>query len=85
MASGVPFVASDTGWFEEFSGGGAAGVVIPDGDPQSAANEITAILGDPARHAAMADAARARAVEHFSIAAEADAINAVYEELWAGD
>lgn len=83
MASGVPFVASDAGWFEQFSGGGAAGVVIPEGDPQAAADEIVAILADPNRHAAMAEAARARAVEHFSVAIEAEAINAVYEELWS--
>lgn len=83
MASGVPFVASDAGWFEQFSGGGVTGVVIPGGDPQRAADEIAAILADPDRHAAMAGAARTRAVEHFSVAAEAEAINKVYEELWS--
>ena len=83
MASGVPFVSSDAGWFEEFSGGGTAGVVIRDGDPQRAAEHIVAILSDPTRHAVMAKAARTRAVDHFSVAGEADAINAVYEELWA--
>ncbi|KGF67030.1 lipopolysaccharide biosynthesis protein, partial [Hoeflea sp. BAL378] len=83
MASGVPFVASDAGWFGEFSGGGAAGLVIAGGDPGMAAQETVAILSDPDRHAAMAAAARARAVEHFSVAAEAEAVNAVYEELWS--
>ena len=83
MASGVPFVASDAGWFEEFSGGGAAGVVIGGGDPAPAARASVAILSDAARHAAMAEAARLRAVDHFSVAAEAAAINAVYEALWS--
>jgi len=83
MASGVPFVASDTGWFEEFSGGGVAGVVVPGGDPQAASGQIAAILSDPARHQSMADAARARAVENFSVATEAAGIDAVYQELWA--
>ena len=83
MASGVPFVASDAGWFEEFSGGNAAGLVIPEGDPGRAADEIVAILSDPERHAGMATAARARAVDRFSVAAEAEAINAVYAALWA--
>ncbi|MBU4527187.1 MAG: glycosyltransferase family 4 protein [Hoeflea sp.] len=83
MASGVPFVASDAGWFEEFSGDGAAGLVIPEGDPGRAADEIVAMLSDPERHAAMSDAARTRALDRFSVAAEAEAINAVYEALWA--
>ncbi|MCY0096129.1 glycosyltransferase family 4 protein [Hoeflea ulvae] len=83
MASAVPFVASDTGWFSEFSGNGTAGVVIPDGDIQTAADEVIAIVSDPKRHAAMAEAARSRAVQAFSVAAEADAINAVYEDLWS--
>ena len=83
MASAVPFVASDAGWFKEFSGGGAAGLVIAGGEAAMAAQEIVATLSDPVRHGAMAAAARARAVEHFSVAAEAEAINAVYEELWS--
>lgn len=85
MASGVPFVASDAGWFGEFSGKGAAGVVIPGGDSRAAADEIIAILSNPQLHAAMAVAARTRAVEKFSVAAEADGISAVYEQVWSGD
>ncbi|MDZ7600607.1 MAG: glycosyltransferase family 4 protein [Hoeflea sp.] len=83
MASGVPFVASDAGWFETFSGGGAAGLVVPEGDPGLAAAQCVALLSDAGRHDAMAGAARARAVDHFSVAAEAEAINAVYEALWS--
>ncbi|MBC7284590.1 glycosyltransferase family 4 protein [Hoeflea sp.] len=84
MASGVPFVSSDAGWFKEFSGGGAAGLVIPGGEPKPAAQQIVALLSDAGRHATMAEAARARAINRFSVAAEAEAINAVYEELWQG-
>lgn len=83
MASGVPFVASDAGWFEEFSGGGAAGLVVPNGDPAAAAERAVEILTDPSRHQTMALAARVRAVERFSVAAEAEAINRVYEQLWS--
>lgn len=82
MASGVPFVASDTGWFGEFSGGGAAGVVIPGGEPQEASRQIVGILSDPSRQQSMADAARNRAVEHFSATKEADGIDAVYQAVW---
>ncbi|WP_339763113.1 glycosyltransferase family 4 protein [uncultured Hoeflea sp.] len=83
MACGVPFVASDAGWFEQFSGGGAAGVVVPGGDPQASAEQIINLLSDPSRFKTMAENARNRATEQFSVAAEADAINAVYEALWA--
>jgi len=83
MASGVPFVASDTGWFDEFSGNGAAGTVIPGGDPQVASGRIIEILSDPLRQQSMANAARARAVEQFSVAQEADGIDAVYQALWS--
>lgn len=82
MASGVPFVASDAGWFEEFAGGGA-GRIVPGGDPHQAAEQIVAILADPDRHAAMARDGRNRAVARFSVTAEAEAINAVYEALWS--
>lgn len=82
MASGVPFVASDAGYFREFSGGETCGVVVPRDDASAGAAAVTGLLGDAARHAAMAGAARARAVERFSAAHEADIINAVYEQLW---
>ncbi|MCY0147971.1 glycosyltransferase family 4 protein [Hoeflea sp. G2-23] len=82
MASGVPFVASNAGWFEAFSDSGAAGLVVPDGAPQVAADRAVEILSDTARHQAMALAARATAVDQFSVAAEAEAINKVYEDLW---
>jgi mannosyltransferase len=83
MASAVPFVASDAGWFERFSGSGAAGAIIRDGDPDAAADAVVAILSDPERHVAMAEAARTRATQAFGVAAEAAAINAVYEDLWS--
>ena len=83
MACGVPFVASDTGWFEQFSGGGAAGVVIAGGDPQAAAKQIIALLSDPSRYQTMAKSARSRATGQFSVTAEAEAINAIYETLWS--
>jgi len=85
MACGVPFVASDTGWFGEFSGGGAAGIVVPGGDAEAAAQQIIAMLKDTLRYQTMAQNARSRAAEHFSASAEADAINAVYEDLWSQD
>lgn len=83
MASGVPFVASDAGWFETFSGDGAAGTIVADGDPEAAAAATLEILSNHERHHAMAQAARQRAANHFSVAAEAETINAVYQQLWS--
>ncbi|WP_422371145.1 glycosyltransferase family 4 protein [Hoeflea sp.] len=83
MASGVPFVASDEGWFETFSGGGACGEIIAGGNPEAAARAAVEILSDASRYADLAEAARRRAVEHFSVAAEAEAINRIYETLWS--
>lgn len=88
MACGVPFVATRTGHFDEFAGraGGndQAGVVVPLGDAEGAAEAAVAILSDPARQAAMAAAARDRAVRLFGVEREAAGIGAVYEDLWAG-
>lgn len=85
MACGVPFVASRTGHFAEFAGGGndRAGEVVALEDWQSAAGAVVAILSDPARQAAMALTARDRAQRLFSVTQEAAAIRAVYDDLWS--
>ena len=82
MASGVPFVASDAGYFRQFSGDGASGEIVPVGDAGAAAQAVTRLLGDESRFGAMAAAARERAIERFSVAHEAAIIGAVYEEVW---
>lgn len=81
MASGVPFVASDTGYYREFSGQGTSGVIV-DG-AEAAAAALARMLGDPAHLAKMAQAARQTATDSFSIKAEAEGIGKVYEALWA--
>lgn len=81
MASGVPFVASDAGYFRTFSDGGRTGLVVP---PDQAAEATRALLTDPARFDAAARAAREVALDRFSARAEADGIGAVYDRLWSG-
>jgi mannosyltransferase len=78
MACGVPFVAADAGHYAEFSAQGRAGIVTGD-----AAGAVSGLLDDPARHAAMARAAREVATGHYSVVREADGIGAVYEALWS--
>ncbi|QFT81421.1 GDP-mannose-dependent alpha-(1-6)-phosphatidylinositol monomannoside mannosyltransferase [Roseovarius sp. THAF27] len=83
MASGVPFVATDTGYYRSFSSQDETGLIVPD-DPDQAADALASILSDPDRHATMSRAARDIACAHFSVTREAEAIARVYEELWSG-
>lgn len=82
MASGVPFVASDAGYYRAFSAQGRSGLVVPLDAATEAAEAARALLTDPARHAAMAKAAREVAEVSFSARAEAEGIEAVYQGLW---
>ncbi|MFD3189263.1 glycosyltransferase family 4 protein [Sedimentitalea sp. HM32M-2] len=83
MASGVPFVGSDAGYYRRFASDGRCGAIVPQEAPQQAAEAALALL-NPARHAALAAAARQIAVDDFSAAAEAAGIEAVYDGLWRG-
>lgn len=87
MACGLPVVATATGHFAEAVGtpdsADQAGIIVPVGDVQGIAESVVAIAGDAARHAAMAENARRRVEALFGIGREADAVAAVYEELWA--
>ena len=83
MASGVPFVASDTGHYRAFSAQGTTGRVVALEDSTAAAAEARTLLMNAETHAASAQRARAVAQGEFSTAREAAAINAVYEALWA--
>jgi mannosyltransferase len=81
MASAVPFVATDQGYYRSFSGQGSTGLIVAETD---AARALQTLLADPARHTAMSKAARDAAETHYSVRAEAAGINAVYEQLWQG-
>lgn len=87
MACGLPIVATATGHFAEAVGtpGSAdqAGVILPVGDVPAIADAAVRILSDDAEHARLSANARARVIALFGIAREADAIAAVYEDLWA--
>ncbi len=84
MASGVPFVASDAGYYREFSAQGRTGLVVAREAADDAAAAAEALLMDPERLETMARAAREVACDSFSASAEADGIGKVYEDLWSG-
>jgi mannosyltransferase len=80
MASGVPFVATDAGYYRQFAQDGRCGLIVPP-DAGNVADALAACL-DPARHVAMAAAARHAAEARFGIAQEVAGIGAVYDALW---
>mgnify|MGYP000043760843 CR=1 FL=1 len=82
MASGVPFVGSDAGYYRAFSAQGSTGTVVPLEDADQAAKAARAILESPEQHIKMATSARDVALHSFSAQSEANGINAVYNDLW---
>lgn len=83
MASGTPFVASDTGYYRAFSAQGMAGTVVGLYDYEAAAGEVDAVLSDDVRLNQMSTAALDQVLAHHSVEREADGICKVYEDLWA--
>ncbi|MEL6121892.1 MAG: glycosyltransferase family 4 protein [Pseudomonadota bacterium] len=78
MASGVPFVATDQGYYRQFSAQGQAGVIT-----DRAADDIDALLSDQSRLTNMSSSAPDIADTHFSIDREASGIAQTYEKLWS--
>lgn len=83
MASGVPFVGTDAGYYRAFSAQGQTGTVVPLLDAEQAAAAAFDILSSPDRHGKMATSARDVALDSFSAQSEAAGINAVYRALWS--
>ncbi|UOA31431.1 Mannosylfructose-phosphate synthase [Sulfitobacter sp. DSM 110093] len=81
LASGVPFVGSDAGYYGAFSNAGRVGKVVPLGAAEAASHAALSLLAQEDQ-AALKDAARRWAVGRFSARAEADGIEAVYNALW---
>jgi len=77
MACGAPVVASRAGGLPEVVEDGVSGILEPVGSVEAMGRRAIELLRDPARHAAMRDAAIRRAQE-FS----ADRVVPMYEELY---
>ncbi|MCR8826433.1 glycosyltransferase family 4 protein [Pseudosulfitobacter koreensis] len=76
MASGVPFVGTDAGYYRAFSNHETAGLITA---PEGAASAARTILTE--HFEKMAQAARTTACQQFSAKAEACGIARVYESL----
>jgi mannosyltransferase len=83
MASGVPFVGSDAGYYRAFSAQGRCGQIVDPPIAAAAADASVQILPNPDQHQNMSRAAREVAVTNFSAAAEAAGIDRVYQSLWS--
>jgi mannosyltransferase len=83
MASGVPFVASSTGYFKEFSDQGRCGKVVPVGDLNSAIECITLFLTEEEYRNEVSIRGRKAANETYSISNEVQLIGDVYKQLWS--
>lgn len=81
MACGVPAIGTRVGGLADVIRPGVDGDLCEPGNPECLAESALAILGDPARHAAMRTAARARAVDAFALEAIAPRYEAVYREV----
>ena len=67
MAVGKPVIAPREGGPKVIVADGETGLLVPPRDPEALAAAIVALLGDPARCAAMGHAARARVTAVFDI------------------
>lgn len=82
LASGVPFVGCDAGYYRSFSAQGQAGTIVPlDASAASAAAQAW-LSGTNFKKETTTT--RKIAETRFSARAEADGIDTVYQELWQG-
>ncbi|WP_068112999.1 WcaI family glycosyltransferase [Tropicimonas marinistellae] len=81
LASGRPVLtttAADSALAEEVEG---AGVVVPPGDPEAAANALATLLDDDARRDVLGRVARERALERWDMAAILDRLRTEFDLL----
>lgn len=83
QASGLPVVATRVGGNPELVEPGLNGLLVEAGDEAGMARALLALLDDPAKRARLGQQGRARVAGRFSIAAMAEAYQAVYERALA--
>lgn len=84
LASGVPFVGTQTGYFNTFSNGGKVGKVVPIDDAGHGSAAIEAWLSNENQLLKASTLAPGFVSQQHNIDAEVAGINAVYEKLWSG-
>jgi glycosyltransferase involved in cell wall biosynthesis len=84
LAAGVPLIASRVGVVPEILADGEHALLVPAADVRSLAEAVSALAGDPARRARLADAGRRLVVEQYSGARVAERLEARYDALLNG-
>ncbi len=79
MFSGRATVSTDVGAVVEVIGG--TGLVVPPRNPRALAEACVALLRDPGRRARLGAAARARALELFTVEQNIEAFHGIYLEI----
>ena len=81
MAAGTPVVAAAAGGNPELVAAGETGLLFKANSAPALAEALSLLVDDDERRQAMAGAARQRAVQHFGIERQVEAIEAVYDRV----
>jgi glycosyltransferase involved in cell wall biosynthesis len=84
MAAQLPIVATRTEGIPEVVVHGETGLLAEPGQPSSLADAMATVLGDPGRSRRFARFGRERAEASFTIQAQAEAMQAIYQRLARG-
>lgn len=84
MAAGVPVVATRVGAAADVIDDGRTGLLVDPGDVPALTAAVRALLADPSRRAAIADAARREVSERFTVDVMAARYAAQYSEVLVG-
>lgn len=82
MASGVPVIASDTGFFPAFIGTNEAGYLINQFETGQIISSARSLIDNPVELHHKSIQARQRAINLFGLESEIEGIHRVYKELW---
>lgn len=81
MATGVPVIASDVGAFADLVENGRTGQLVENADDDGFRSALATYMDDASLRDASGVRARERAVKMFSLAREAAALAAIYDEM----
>jgi glycosyltransferase involved in cell wall biosynthesis len=84
MAMGKAVVCSDVGGIPEIVVSGKTGVLVPPGDADALAREVSDLIASPDRISELGKAARRRIEECFSIGRHVRLVQGAYEEMLTG-
>lgn len=83
MALGVPVIATDVGGARHIIKHRETGLIVPSGDPAALAAALRSLIEDPSSARRMAERARARVADRFSVERLADGTLGAYERALA--